>query len=179
MRFAILSFFILFASRAFPQSAKLTADKSNSTITYTMKHPLHEWDGISSDVQSVIVAEGAGREIRQVAVKVKLNTFDSKNANRDSHMIEVAEGLKFPEITFAGTVSESEPGQLQASGTLRFHGVSKAVQFKAARKDEKGAIRITGDFPVKMTDFGIPPPSLLGIATEDEFRVSFSIRYSY
>ena len=175
----MLTCLIVMATVVLAQPTKLTADKSSSTITYSMKHPLHEWDGISSDVQSVVVAEGAARDIKQVAVRVKLNTFDSKNANRDSHMIEVAEGLKFPEITFAGTVKETAPGQLQAIGTLRFHGVAKEIQFKASRQDEKGAIRITGTFPIKMTDYGIPPPSLLGLATEDEFVVSFRIRYPY
>lgn len=161
------------------QQVKLTADKAKSTITYSMKHPLHEWDGVSRDQQSIVVVEGPDKIIRQVAVRVRLNTFDSKNANRDSHMIEVADGLKFPDITFSGNRVEANGDKLMVTGSLRFHGVAKDISFEAFRRNEKNALLVTGAFKVKMSEFGIEPPSLLGLATTDEFNVSFSMVYPY
>lgn len=170
---------LITCSAVFSQSVKLTADKSKSTITYSMKHPLHEWDGVSKDVQSIAVLEGEAREITQVAVRVKLASFDSRNANRDSHMIEVAEGLTYPEITFASTRITKNGEGLDVTGNLKFHGITRSISFKCTRKNEKKAIVVAGSFRVRLTDFAIEPPSLLGLATEDEFNVAFEMTYPF
>jgi len=161
------------------QSVKLTADKSKSSITYSMKHPLHAWDGVSKDVQSIAVTEGENRTITQVAVRVRLSSFDSRNANRDSHMIEVAEGLNHPDITFTSTSITNNGESLTVTGNLRFHGVTRSITFNCTRKEEKKSIIVSGAFRVRLTDHGIEPPSLLALATEDEFKVSFEMTYPF
>ena len=83
-----------------PSPTKLYCDKSNSTITYSMNHPLHSWTETSKEVSSIILTDENRKMISQVAVSVKISSFDSKNANRDSHAIEVTEALKYSNITF-------------------------------------------------------------------------------
>jgi hypothetical protein len=56
--------------------------------------------------------------------------------------------------------------------------VDKPVTFTASKRMDNGKIRVIGRFPVKLTEFGIDPPRLLGIATEDSFTVSFDVMYS-
>jgi len=167
----------LFNQATYGQTIKISGDKSNSSISYDMVHPLHQWTCISKDVTSIIVLDQAKNEITQVAVKVKVASFDSQNANRDSHMIEVAEGLKFPEITFVSNKIQTTGGQLNASGTITFHGVGKSVTIVCTRNDSKNLIEVSGGFKVKLTDFNIAPPTLLGVATDDEFSISFNVGY--
>jgi len=159
------------------QNLKLPNDKSASTITYSMKHPLHAWDGVSREVNSILLTDPEKTKFLQVAVKARLATFDSKNANRDSHMIEVAEGLKFPDVTFSSNDITVTGEQFTARGNLTFHGVTKPVSISGTITKKKDRLTFTGSFKVKMTDHGIEPPSLLGLVTEDEFVLRFEVVY--
>ena len=67
------------------ENGRITADKAASQISYTMVHPLHEWTGISRAVNCIIIYNPAERQDRTAAGSIPLSSFDSKNANRDSH----------------------------------------------------------------------------------------------
>lgn len=170
---------VLLASVAMAQetSQKIFCDKSKSSITYSMKHPLHAWTAISKEVTSVIITDSKRENISQVAVSVKIASFDSKNANRDSHTIEVTEALKFPLITFSSSKIEQNGNQLKVTGILNFHNVNKEISFDANSKSNKGKLRVTGGFAVQMTTFGIDPPTLMAISTEDNINIEFDIEY--
>ena len=167
----------LLLSSAWAQQIKFTADKKLSSITYSMYHRLHNWDGISRELNSVILADAAKNTITQVAVSVKVSSFDSKNANRDSHTMEVTEGLKYPNITFSSTEIQQQGDQLFVKGVLSFHGVNRNINFEALRKKSGDKLEIQGAFTVKMSQFNIEPPTLLAIPTNDEFKISFKAVY--
>lgn len=166
---------VAFAAK--PAPVKLFCDKSHSTITYGMNHMLHSWTGTSKDINSVILTDEAKKTISQVAVSVKISSFDSKNANRDSHTMEVTEALKYPNITFSSTSIKQENNKLSVEGTLSFHGVSKDISFEAEKTKNKNKIEITGGFDIKMTDFNIERPSLMGIAADDDIKITFDVLY--
>lgn len=170
---------LLFLLIALPAQAqtRLMADTKLSTIRYSMIHPLHEWDGVSTRVSSVIQLAADGQTIERVAVRVPVASFDSDNASRDSHMIEVTDALKYPDLRFSSTSITTNGATLTVNGVLTFHGVEKAMSFTAIRQTDGGWLRVTGSFPAELTDFGIDPPRLLGIATENKFTVSFDTRY--
>jgi polyisoprenoid-binding protein YceI len=163
-------------SSVFAQTdTKLYNDKKKSEITYTMTHPLHEWTGESDAVTSVIMVDAGKDNISQVAVSAKISSFDSKNANRDSHMIEATDAIKYPSVTFASKSITKDGNTLKIKGNLTFHGVTKSISFDAKVKKSGDNLTVTGDFPVKMTDYKIDPPALMGIATKDEFHIDFKI----
>jgi len=172
--------FIGLASSVFAQDAgtvKVFADKKVSSITYTMLHPLHTWDGTSKEVNSVILTNADKSVLTQVAVSVKLGSFDSKNANRDSHMIEVAEGLKYPIISFSSTSIQTQGDVLLVKGNVSFHGVTQPITFEAKRKTTGSNLEVSGAFTLKMTQFKIEPPSLLGVAADDVLKLKFKVVY--
>ena len=172
--------FIGLASSTIAQDAatvKVFADKKLSSITYTMRHPLHTWDGTSKDVNSVILTNADKSQLTQVAVSVKLGSFDSKNANRDSHVIEVAEGLKYPTISFSSTSIQTQGDIMVVKGNVSFHGVTQPINFEAKRKMAGTDLEISGAFTLKMTQFKIEPPSLLAVAADDEFKLNFKVVY--
>ena len=174
----ILAVLLLWVATPGYSQTRISADRASSTIRYSMVHPLHEWDGISRSVTSVVQLGADGKTIERVAVRVPVASFDSGNASRDSHMMEVTEALTYPELRF-GSTSISESGStVTVSGTLSFHGVDKPVTFTAQKIWNNGVLKVTGGFPVKLTDFGIDPPRLLGVATENTFTVAFDVRYA-
>lgn len=152
------------------------ADKALSTITYSAKHPLHNWDGVSRDVNGALIYNDETKQPETVAISVKVASFDSDNNNRDSHAMEVLEGLKYPTVTFVSSdVKAGGNGMLVAKGTLTFHGVAKPVTLQATRKDADGKMTVTGEFPVNMSDHTIERPSLMGMKTEDAMVLKFNV----
>ncbi len=156
---------------------KLFADKSKSSITYAMNHPLHSWEGTSKDVNSVILADKNRKTITQAAVSVKIASFDSQNANRDSHTIEVTEAIKYPTISFASSSIIQEGDNLHITGKLTFHGISKEITINAEKKTVNNEAEITGNFSVNMKDYNIDPPSLMAMETDDEIKLKFDLFY--
>jgi len=156
---------------------KVSGVKEESSITYAMNHPLHSWTGESKEVNSIILTDDARSTIYQVAVSVKISTFDSKNANRDSHTMEVTEALKFPSVTYVSTSVTIQGGDFKSDGTMTFHGISQPVTVQGKLTKEGTKLTFTGEFKLKMTQFKIDPPSLMGISTDDEFKLSFKVVY--
>ena len=158
---------------------KLVADKTASTVTYAAKHPLHKWEGVSHDVNGAVIYNDDTKQPESVAISMKVASFDSDNSNRDSHAIEVLEGIKYPNVTFVSSdIKPGSNGTLTARGTLTFHGVSKPVTLQTTRKDAGGKMTLTGEFPISLTEYNVERPSLMGIKTEDEMTLRFNVIFS-
>ena len=174
--FVILVALVGPASRPMSPKRKLMADKSLSTVTYAAKHPLHKWEGISHDVNCALIYNDETKQPEAVAVSIKVASFDSDNGNRDSHAMEVLEGLKYPNVTFVSSdVKAGANGELTAKGSLTFHGVAKPATLRATRKDAGGKLTITGEFPISLTDYNIERPSLMGLKVEDDMTLRFNV----
>lgn len=158
-------------------TVKYGVDKSLSYVTYAMSHPLHNWEGTSKNVLSVLLLNPENMQIVKVAVSIPVSTFDSENANRDSHMIEVVDGIKFPAVTFASTVIKTDGNNITVTGDIVFHGVTKSVTFDATTKTTGEKIEVNGAFIIKMSDFKIESPSLMGMPTKDEISLKFFAVY--
>jgi len=154
---------------------KYYCDREKSTIVYSMHHPLHDWKGVSKEVESVILTDGEKIDVEGVAVQVKVASFDSDNSNRDSHMVEVTEALLYPAVTFTSETFHKNGDNLTVDGNLTFHGVTKPITIQVDVKHIGDVLEVTGDFNIKMSDFKIEVPSLLGLATEDNIKINFDI----
>lgn len=159
-------------------SRKIIADKTASTVTYAMNHPMHSWEGICKDVNAVIVFNDKTRTIEQVAVALKLDTFNSGNANRDSHALEVMEALKFPKVTFVSNKIKASAEILTVEGNLTFHGITKPLTIVASREDFVNKLVIDGKFEVSLTEFKVERPSLIGLKTDDKMNMKFQIIFA-
>jgi len=115
--------------------------------------------------------------ITQAAVSVKISTFDSKNANRDSHTMEATDAIKYPAVTFASTSIKQVGDSLQIAGNLTFHGVTKPVNIKAGKKLVNKTAEITGAFSINMKEYKIDPPTLMGVATDENIKFTFKMVY--
>jgi len=157
---------------------KFSCDKSVSKITYMMNHPLHSWSGVSKDVTAIIITNDAKTELEGVAVATKVVNFDSENANRDSHMMEVTEAIKYPIITFKSTsIKRVGENNFKITGRITFHGVSQEITTDAIRTTTGGKTQVTGTFSVKISAFKIPIPSLMGIPCTDEIKLIYDVTF--
>ncbi|MFN5761259.1 MAG: YceI family protein [Sphingobacteriales bacterium] len=156
---------------------KLRANKQESTISYTMKHALHEWTGVSKDVNCIMETDANGTA-QKVAVVVKVSSFDSKNSNRDSHMIEVTEGLSFPNITFSSSsITPNGQGKYKVAGKLSFHGVEKPVEFMMTEEKKDNKRFFNGSFQILIEDYKIERPSLMFVKTDNEVIIKMNVAF--
>ena len=139
-----------------------------STLTYHVSHPLHQYDGVSHAARGKGVCR-AGQCDFLVAVPVK--SFDSGDSNRDLHMIQVARGAQFPMVTVRFRLPEDAASQstIYVDLDIEFAGLTAHLKHVPFQKVAQGSdAKISGTIPAKMTDFKIDPPSLLAIPTKDE-----------
>jgi polyisoprenoid-binding protein YceI len=157
--------------------SKKPLDKKKSTITYSMNHLLHAWDGTSSDLNGAVQLKADG-SIEKVAIVTKVSAFDSKSSNRDAHLLEVVEALKFPNNSIYSTaITAAKDGSLDVKGVLQFHGVNKETSFKATSKSVNGATQVTGNFIFLLEDFKIERPSFMLKPVDNEVKVKFDVFY--
>ncbi len=95
---------------------------------------------------------------------------------------EVLETAKYPEITFNSTkieASKTPDGQYQTKiwGDLTLHGVTRSALITAQLAFDSKSLRARGEFPLKMTEYNIKPPSVAGgtINVKDTLKFTFDI----
>ena len=112
------------------------------------------------------------RRSRIGAITVDISTLRS-DANQRDRMIRTQwlESSRFPIAQFTPTAITGlpdayVPGQelfVQIAGTLRVREVTRPVTFATTLKLNGAALTGVATTKILMTDFGFPPPSLLGI----------------
>lgn len=147
-------------------------DPAHSAIVYSMSHPAHDWTGTSHSVTGTLAV--AGRAVTGGHVQAPVQSFDSGNRSRDSHMAEATESYIYRDVVFDARSVTMLPAAQQTAdrnatvqGTLTFHHVTRPVTVPV-RIDVTGTqAHLTGSFEVTLTDFQIERPSLLGIKSRD------------
>ncbi|NOZ35505.1 MAG: YceI family protein [Chlorobi bacterium] len=173
---SILLFFIFSISTLSAQNAiKKFADKTVSEVTYEMSHPLHDWEGINKNVRAVIKKNSETGKIEKVAVSLNIIDFNSGNSNRDSHTVEILDGIKYPAVTFVSNNIKKSDQNTIVSGVLTFHNVKKQIKFPILKKEKKGKEFYSGKFDIDMTKFNIKRPTLMNIPTDKTIKISFFI----
>lgn len=152
------------------------ANKEKSTIAYTANHSLHEWSGETHNVNAVVVLND-GDIIQKVAVSANVADFDSQNASRDSHALEVLEALKYPKVQFTSTGISQQGQLLTVTGNLIFHGITKSVTFEANVANVKKGIVVEGIIPVSLEAFKVERPSFMLIKTDDLIQIKFHLEF--
>ena len=151
-----------------------------SSLTYKMVHKLHEVEGVSKSVEGKAVVAEDGHVVVQARVKVE--SFDSNNGNRDAHMKEVTEASKFPyvEIKAASVPGAVPKGATQVNvplkGKVTFHGIEQpfSTTVTVVFKDATHAT-VSGGFPVSLEAHKIERPSLLTVKVSDELKIDIKL----
>jgi len=169
-----LSFLLVLPVLGYSQS-KVAIKKSSSSITYAMNHIMHAWEGTSNQLNGIVQINGNG-QIEKVAILAKVSSFDSKSSNRDAHMLEVVESLKYPNITFqSSSITEVNKEKLLVKGILDFHGVKKEISFEADVKKKNAQTFVIGNTIFLLEDFNIERPSFMLTKVDNEVKVRFEI----
>lgn len=117
----------------------------------------------------------------EVKMVLAVENLKSGESTLDDHMYENLKFDKHPEITLrllSFTFSKVEDkSQVTASGTLTVAGVSRSIELTAILKIEGEKIKISGSKKVRMSDYGITPPTMMlgALKTANEVEISFNL----
>ena len=142
-----------------------------STLTYHVSHPLHDTDGISHAARGKVVCH-AGQCDVLIAAPVK--SFDSRDSNRDLHMLQATHGAQFPLVSVRIRLPESDFGSSTISCDLEIEFAGQTVPYRQVpfqRVTEGIYTRISGTIPATLADFKISPPSLFTVPVKNEMPV--------
>ena len=175
-----IAFLLLLPTLGFAADLKGNWVLDKSEMDYKVTHPLHHVVGKSSEARGKGSCSPAGCRFI-VAVPVK--SFDSGDANRDLHMLQITKGADNPlivvNVEFPTPGSKAFPKEILADLEIKFAG--KQVKYPKVKLAvvtlEASQARITAVIPLSLKDFAISPPSLLGVPIEDSVPVQLDMTW--
>lgn len=100
----------------------------------------------------------------------------SDNKKRDEHMQETVESSLFPKAVFEVKDVVAKSGDnYTLKGTMSLHGVTKPMSFDGSIVNEGNKVRIKATSSMKMSEFGITPPSMMFMKVRDQIDLNVDV----
>jgi polyisoprenoid-binding protein YceI len=163
-----------------PQS-RLWIDGTSTIRSFTCR---------AGEVNAVVEVNGANaipglligeKGVKAVQVTVPAEKMDCGNGKMNDHMRNALKVTENPTITFNLTnydVTKNADGiSGTINGTLDLGGVKKPVSLQATGAPEGGMLHVNGVYELRMTDYGLKPPSLMfgRIKVGETVKVGFDL----
>lgn len=148
---------------------------------------LHDWESKVNTVKAggdIQLEAGVLKGIKSLSVEIPVTSIKSpKGSIMDKKTYDALKSDKHPNISFklAKVNSLNKTGDsyaINATGNLTIAGVTKSVDLTVTGKvAADGSVKFEGSKKLKMTDFGIQPPTaLMGtMKTGDEVTIKFAV----
>ncbi len=148
-------------------------------ITYEAAGPVGKWKGSNKALTGKLMYDRDSNKI-DGSVCIATKAWNSGEGIRDGHTRDMFEVEKFPTACFAPDSLEGDvkAGKVTVLGKLTMHGVTQSVKLLGTAKDDGAKISFTGAFTLKVTDYKMNRPSILGFTVADEVPVTISAEAS-
>ena len=166
---------ILFLQLVFAQGVSVAIDLEESFISYDGKHPAHNWTGISQEIKGSFIFDKDQPILSSVDLYVPVFSFDSRNSNRDSNMLDVIEDYFYPSVSFTSSSITKEKDQYYINGVIFFHGIKKELRLPVNFIVDNDVIVVDTNFDINLSDYNIKRPSLLTIKMKDKIKITFHL----
>lgn len=161
-------------------STTYSVDPATSVVKFHLHHKMHEVDGRTSQIEGKAILGDDGKVMTMIRIPVA--SFDTADANRDSHMRETLDAAKFPYVVFKGVttftmpVASGKPLETKLEGELDFHGVKRPLSVPAQIALTKDGATVTAKFPVDLDAHQIERPSLLFIKVDQQVQLDAELK---
>jgi polyisoprenoid-binding protein YceI len=153
-----------------------------STFGHNPKIAIRDYDGefqfIPDTYQNAVVR----LTVRTATMEVRDEMSSSDRKKLDETMHDALEVQRFPEAVYESnqiTVQKQTEDLLlaHAAGTLSFHGITQTHSLDARVTRMGTMLRISGEFPLRQSDYGIKPVSFAGgaLKLKDELKFTFEL----
>ena len=136
-------------------------------------------ESVPNAAATVLAGEKA---VGTVGLTVPVDKLECGNGQMNGHMRKALKLEEHPQITFSLTSYElgrsNDSLLVMMNGSLTLGGSEKPIELVGlAASGPDGALRVTGTYALKMTDFGLKPPTLMfgRIKVHDLVKVGFDV----
>jgi polyisoprenoid-binding protein YceI len=183
----------LFARAAAAQETARVTVAPDSRLWIEGTSNLHGWSCKAEKLEANIELDKAAaaqvslappKALKRVEVKVPVKSLKCGHGAMDANLYKALNADAAPEIDYILATFDAAPGDakdtftLKTVGTLKIAGRENRVAMDVvANRMPDGTLTATGVVPVKMTDFGIQPPTAIfgRLKTGDEVKVNFAL----
>jgi len=143
---------------------------TDSQVGYRLKETLGGLDtegaGRTSSITGTMTVDGT--TVTATELTVDMTTFESDDSRRDNQFdTRIMQVSQFPTATFTLTApieqgaipTDGSSIQVQATGDLTIHGVTKPVTFDLTAKESNDRIGVVGSTVITFADYNIENPS--------------------
>jgi polyisoprenoid-binding protein YceI len=171
------------------EAARWSADASGSRVGFVLHTFWHDVEGTTSTLTADLSsASGDPLEDGAVTISVEAATLVTGIGRRDRKMREAhLEVDKYPLLTFHSTspprreASPAPPGDNGAGvvveGDLTIHGVTRKISVPISARADGEGWSMKGSLVVRLSDYGVPDPSIAINKVKDGVDLSFEIRF--
>lgn len=179
MKRTALAATLLLATALFANERFTTATGSFVRIDGTST--MHNWTMQGATINGQLNLTDATKKTGSVVITIPVTSIKSEHDKMDRLMAEALKAKANPEIRYELTNSAVTGGNdssfaVKTTGKLTIAGVTRNVAMNVSgTRTADGKMVMTGEAPIKMTDFGIKPPTAMlnTIRTGDDVKVTF------
>jgi len=191
-RIATVALLALVATVARAQDTKVSVSPE-SKLWIDGTSNLHGWSckatalDASIDLDAALatqIATAPPKALKRVQVKVPVKSLKCGHDAMDNNLYKALKADETGDINYILATFEAVPGEvkdtftLHTVGTLSVAGSERKIEMDVvATRLPDGSVTAKGLVPIKMTDFGIKPPTAIfgRLKTGDEVKVNFEL----
>ena len=152
-----------------------------SKVIFFARTTLHDFNGKAQQLSGGLV--GDTNAIKGF-VDLQIAGLSTGDPDRDKNMYQMFNMSLFPQIHFAfdhGDITKvltNQDAEVIFSGVMSMHHTSRQVSLISTGNWQDGVLLFEGTMFVHLKDFGLKPPSILGlIRVSDEVKVQYKIAF--
>jgi len=170
---------VAFTQRSVAQTYKIAP---GSEIKVAGTSNIHDWtmqtNTISGDAQVTLAGKDL-TDVKTLNISTAVKNLKGKEDLLNTRAHKAMKADKFPTIAFKLNTASVSGDIVKGTGALTIAGVTKeiAVQGKATENAD-GTISVSGSRKIKMSEYGIQPPSFMlgALKVADEINVIYNLK---
>lgn len=166
------------AGLALQPESKLWVEGTSSVRSYTCRAARVEGAVATQPGSTSLAIADLENTVKGADVSVSVAGLECGNATMNGHLRKALKAETSPRISYRITSYDVTPaGAVKLNGTLSIAGTDRPVSIDATAANEGGRLRVKGSRQLKMTDFGVRPPTLMmgTMKVHDPVTVRFDV----
>ena len=190
LRISPVIILLLISQYSFSQ-VSFASRSSQSEIKVKGTSNLHDWtmkgNTLTCDAQFTVQSAAVNKllSLNGLSFSVPVKNLKSGESLLDSRAYKAMKADKYSQVSFKMSSAVVTPlnnnqYQIKATGQLSISGVTKEVTLLAnGTINTDRSMNISGSKTIKMSDFGIKPPSFMlgALKTGDEVTIDFNLKF--
>lgn len=126
---------------------------------------------------SAAAALSLGALVSNAEIEVPVAKLECGNGTMNGHMRKALKGEEFPNVKYDLKSYTIAGGDITLQGTLTIAGKSLPVEMTGTVTEENGLVRASATQQIKMSEWGVKPPSLMfgTMKVHDPVTIGFDI----